>query len=74
MARGIVLEKVGVEARKPNAAVRKCVAPDTLINLTPRVATKIINLIDKWHEISIIHFNRDSKLIEPTHLIDFFSI
>jgi small subunit ribosomal protein S12 len=25
MARGIVLEKVGVEARKPNAAVRKCV-------------------------------------------------
>ncbi|WP_446753102.1 hypothetical protein [Vulcanisaeta sp. JCM 16161] len=54
--------------------MRKCVAPDTLINLTPRVATKIINLIDKWHEISIIHFNRDSKLIEPTHLIDFFHI
>ncbi|MFP3044274.1 MAG: 30S ribosomal protein S12 [Thermocladium sp.] len=25
MAKGIVLEKVGVEARKPNAAVRKCV-------------------------------------------------
>ncbi|MEM1923513.1 MAG: 30S ribosomal protein S12 [Pyrobaculum sp.] len=25
MARGIVLEKVGVESRKPNAAVRKCV-------------------------------------------------
>ncbi len=25
MARGIVLEKVGVEARKPNSAVRKCV-------------------------------------------------
>jgi len=25
MARGIVLEKVGVEARQPNAAVRKCV-------------------------------------------------
>ncbi|MEM1775257.1 MAG: 30S ribosomal protein S12, partial [Desulfurococcaceae archaeon] len=25
MARGIVLEKVGVESRKPNSAVRKCV-------------------------------------------------
>ncbi len=25
MARGIVLEKVGVEARQPNSAVRKCV-------------------------------------------------
>ncbi|MEM1773098.1 MAG: 30S ribosomal protein S12, partial [Desulfurococcaceae archaeon] len=25
MARGIVLEKVGVESRKPNSALRKCV-------------------------------------------------
>ncbi|ABW01170.1 intein-containing 30S ribosomal protein S12 [Caldivirga maquilingensis] len=74
MARGIVLEKVGVEARKPNAAVRKCVTPDTLINLTPRVATRIINLAGNWHEVSIIHFNKGSKVIEPTRLIDFFHI
>ncbi|BDR91741.1 intein-containing 30S ribosomal protein S12 [Vulcanisaeta souniana] len=74
MARGIVLEKVGVEARKPNAAVRKCVTPDTLINLTPRVATKIVNLIDRWHEVTIIHFNKDSKSVEPTNLVDFFHI
>ena len=74
MARGIVLEKVGVEARKPNAAVRKCVTPDTLIYMTPRVATRIINLSGNWSEISIIHFNKDSKSIEPTGLIDFFYI
>ena len=74
MARGIVLEKVGVEARKPNAAVRKCVTPDTLINLTPRVAIKIINLTDKWRDVSIVHFNKDFKVIKPTNLVDFFYI
>ncbi|MFP3300838.1 MAG: intein-containing 30S ribosomal protein S12 [Caldivirga sp.] len=74
MARGIVLEKVGVEARKPNAAVRKCVTPDTLINLTPRVATRIINLSGHWRDVTIIHLNRDGKSIEETGLVDFFHI
>ncbi len=74
MARGIVLEKVGVEARKPNAAVRKCVTPDTRINLTPRVATSIVSLDGRWRDVTIIHLNRDNKAIEETRLVDFFYI
>ena len=31
-ARGIVLEKVGVECRQPNSAVRKCVRIQLIIN------------------------------------------
>jgi len=32
MARGIVLEKVGVESRQPNSAVRKCVRVQLIKN------------------------------------------
>src|SRR5215831_5743280 len=32
-ARGIVLEKVGVESKQPNSAIRKCVASDTRVLL-----------------------------------------
>src|SRR5438552_13097907 len=32
-ARGIVLEKVGIESKQPNSAIRKCVSPDTQVLL-----------------------------------------
>jgi ribosomal protein S12 len=32
-ARGIVLEKVGIESKQPNSAIRKCVAEDTQVNV-----------------------------------------
>ncbi|MEM0083511.1 MAG: 30S ribosomal protein S12, partial [Candidatus Nezhaarchaeales archaeon] len=32
MARGIVLEKVGIESRQPNSAVRKCVRVQLIKN------------------------------------------
>ncbi len=40
MARGIVLEKVGVEARQPNSAVRKCVRVQLVKN--GRVVTAFV--------------------------------
>ncbi|MET1101510.1 MAG: 30S ribosomal protein S12 [Pyrodictiaceae archaeon] len=40
MARGIVLEKVGVEARQPNSAVRKCVRVQLIKN--GRVVTAFV--------------------------------
>ena len=57
MARGIVLEKVGVEARKPNAAVRKCVRVQ--ITKNGKVVTAFVpwdgglNVINEHDEVII---------------------
>ncbi|WP_440058992.1 30S ribosomal protein S12 [Thermogladius sp. 4427co] len=57
MARGIVLEKVGVESRKPNSAVRKCVRVQLIKN--GKVVTAFvpwdggINYIDEHDEVVI---------------------
>ena len=57
MARGIVLEKVGVEARQPNSALRKCVRVQLVKNR--KVVTAFvpwdggINYIDEHDEVII---------------------
>jgi len=57
MARGIVLEKVGIESRKPNSAVRKCVRVQLVKN--GKVVTAFvpwdggINYIDEHDEVII---------------------
>jgi len=57
MARGIVLEKIGVEARQPNSAVRKCVRVQLVKN--GRVVTAFVpgdgglNMIDEHDEVLI---------------------
>jgi small subunit ribosomal protein S12 len=58
MARGIVLEKVGVEARQPNAGVRKCVRVQLVKN--GKVVTAFVpydgglNFIDEHDEVLIV--------------------
>ncbi len=58
MARGIVLEKVGVEARQPNAGVRKCVRVQLVKN--GKVVTAFVpydgglNFIDEHDEVIIV--------------------
>ncbi|ACL11696.1 MULTISPECIES: 30S ribosomal protein S12 [Desulfurococcus] len=57
MARGIVLEKVGIESRKPNSAVRKCVRVQLVKN--GKVVTAFVpwdggvNYIDEHDEVII---------------------
>ncbi len=57
MARAIVLEKVGVEARKPNAAVRKCVRVQIVKN--GKIVTAFVpwdgglNVINEHDEVII---------------------
>lgn len=57
MARGIVLEKVGVESRQPNSAVRKCVRVQLVKN--GKVVTAFVpgdgglNFIDEHDEVII---------------------
>jgi small subunit ribosomal protein S12 len=57
MARGIVLEKVGVESKQPNSAIRKCVRTQLIKN--GRVITAFLpgdgalNLIDEHDEVLV---------------------
>lgn len=56
-ARGIVLEKVGIEAKQPNSAIRKCVRVQLLKNgkqltaFCPR--NKAVTFIDEHDEVVI---------------------
>lgn len=57
MGRGIVLEKVGVESKQPNSAVRKCVRTQLIKN--GRVVTAFLpgdgalNVIDEHDEVMV---------------------
>ncbi|HDN05394.1 MAG TPA: 30S ribosomal protein S12, partial [Candidatus Bathyarchaeota archaeon] len=57
MARGIVLEKVGVESKQPNSAIRKCVRVQLIKN--GRVITAFLpgdgalNVVDEHDEVVV---------------------
>lgn len=57
MARGIVLEKVGVESKQPNSAIRKCVRTQLIKN--GRLVTAFLpgdgalNVVDEHDEVII---------------------
>jgi small subunit ribosomal protein S12 len=57
MARGIVLEKVGVESKQPNSAIRKCVRIQLIKN--GRLITAFLpgdgalNLVDEHDEVIV---------------------
>jgi len=57
MGRGIVLEKVGIESKQPNSAIRKCVRTQLIKN--GRVVTAFLpgdgalNLVDEHDEVIV---------------------
>ncbi len=57
MARGIVLEKVGIEAKQPNSAIRKCIKVQLIKSGRQVTAfapgTGAINYIDEHDEVMI---------------------
>ncbi len=56
-ARGIVLEKVGIEAKQPNSAIRKCVKVQLIKNGRQITAFAVgdgaINFIDEHDEVLV---------------------
>ncbi len=56
-ARGIVLEKVGIEAKQPNSAIRKCVKIQLIKNGRQITAFAVgdgaINFIDEHDEVLV---------------------
>ncbi|GAK63147.1 ribosomal protein S12/S23 [Moesziomyces antarcticus] len=64
-AKGIVLEKIGVEAKQPNSAIRKCVRVQ-LIKNGKKVAAFVpndgcLNFVDENDEVLISGFGRAGK-------------
>ncbi|EGG07431.1 uncharacterized protein MELLADRAFT_48126 [Melampsora larici-populina 98AG31] len=64
-AKGIVLEKVGVEAKQPNSAIRKCVRVQLIKNgkkVTAFVPNDgCLNFLDDNDEVLIAGFGRKGK-------------
>lgn len=64
-AKGIVLEKIGIEAKQPNSAVRKCVRVQ-LIKNGKRVTAFVpndgcLNFVDQNDEVLLAGFGRKGK-------------
>jgi len=62
MAKGIVLEKTGIEAKQPNSAIRKCVRVQ-LIKNGKKIAAFVprdgcLNYVDENDEVLIAGFGR----------------
>lgn len=74
MGRGIVLQKVGIESRQPNSAVRKCVTPDTLVNITPRVVLTMGELGKIWTNAEVVQLSHDENRLCATRLLDYFAL
>lgn len=74
MARGIVLEKVGVESKQPNSAIRKCVSPDTKILLFDGSFLTIDDFKNCWNESEVASYNVESERLEASRINDYFGL
>ena len=67
MAKGIVVEKIGIEAKQPNSAIRKCVRVQ-LIKNGKKIAAFVprdgcLNYIDENDEVLIAGFGRKGHAV-----------
>ena len=67
MAKGIVLEKIGIEAKQPNSAIRKCVRVQ-LIKNGKKIAAFVprdgcLNYVDENDEVLIAGFGRSGHAV-----------
>jgi tRNA-splicing ligase RtcB len=72
-ARGIVLEKVGVESKQPNSAIRKCVSPDTPVLLEDYTYLPMRD-IQSLPAVRVACFDTKTYEIGGTAVIDSFTI
>src|SRR6266849_5861026 len=73
-ARGIVLEKVGIESKQPNSAIRKCVSPDTAVLLDDYSSLKMGEMGRFMPSGSVACLDMGAYQIEPTKVIDHFEL
>jgi len=73
-ARGIVLEKVGVESKQPNSAIRKCVAPETEVLLADNASTQMADLVRETGERKVSFLDTRRFIIRPSAITDAFEL
>ncbi|KAL8498183.1 hypothetical protein ACS0TY_021498 [Phlomoides rotata] len=66
-AKGVVLEKIGIEAKHPNSTIRKC-ARVQLIKNGKKIATFFpidgcLNYIEENDEVLIVGFRRNGRVV-----------
>ncbi|MBI3858962.1 MAG: hypothetical protein HY296_01785 [Thaumarchaeota archaeon] len=73
-ARGIVLEKVGIESKQPNSAIRKCVSPDTRVILADGTYVTMGEIVaaDSWP--SVAYLDTNNFTVGSTKLVDAFEL
>jgi small subunit ribosomal protein S23e len=67
MATGIVIEKIGIEAKQPNSAIRKCVRVQ-LIKNSKKIAAFVpndgcLNFVDENDEVLVAGFGRSGHAV-----------
>lgn len=73
-ARGIVLEKVGVESKQPNSAIRKCVSIDTQVLLDDYSSLTMDEIGNCVGKAAVACLDMGSYQIRPTEVIDHFGL
>src|SRR6266513_174302 len=74
-ARGIVLEKVGIESKQPNSAIRKCVTPETEVLLDDYTMLTMGELSRAMRHVSVTTLStRGAYQLKPTHIVDHFQL
>ena len=72
--KAIVLEKVGVECRQPNSAVRKCIAPNSQILLEDGTHLTMEDLSRSWHASQVMTLDLKGQHTEASGLVDYFKL
>jgi ribosomal protein uS12 len=73
-ARGIVLEKIGVESKQPNSAIRKCVTPDTRVLLSDHTYLEMGNVGRFQNSVQASSLDKKTFKVIQTPIIDHFSL
>ncbi len=73
-ARGIVLEKIGVESKQPNSAIRKCLSPDTKILLSDFTHVPMGKIGEFQGKVRASCLDKNTFKVMPTPIIDYFRL
>jgi len=74
-ARGIVLEKVGIESKQPNSAIRKCVTPETQVLLDDYTMLTMGELSGAMGRVAVTTLSTiGAYQLKPTGVVDHFEL
>ena len=73
-ARGIVLEKVGVESKQPNSAIRKCVASETQVLLDDGSCLSMGEIVGSPKSPAVSYLDTSTFELSSSNVVDSFEL